>query len=49
VLGGVVAQLFGYHGCMYVATIIAILGLIIFMNFNRRSRGNSKDLNSAGQ
>ena len=49
VLGGVVAQLFGYHGCMYVATIIAIMGLVIFISYNRRRTGNSKDLNSAGQ
>ncbi len=49
VMGGVVAQLYGYHGCMYVATFVAIVGLIIFINFNRRRVGSSKDLNSAGQ
>ncbi len=37
VLGGIVAQLFGYHGCMYIATAIATVGLIIFISYNRQS------------
>ncbi len=49
VMGGVVAQLYGYHGCMYVATFVAIIGLIIFVGHNRQRIGSSKNLNSAGQ
>jgi MFS family permease len=49
VIGGVVATLYGYHGCMYVATFVALIGLIIFLNFNRQRIGSRKDLNPAGQ
>lgn len=49
VMGGVVAQLYGYHGCMYVATFVAIIGLIIFVSFNRQRIGSNKNINSAGQ
>ncbi|MDD1743609.1 MAG: MFS transporter [Methanomassiliicoccales archaeon] len=49
VMGGIVAQLYGYHGCMYVATFIAIIGLIIFVGFNWQRIGKRKDLKSAGQ
>jgi MFS family permease len=49
-LGGVTAEVFGYHGCMYIATVIAIIGLVIFLISDRwASRHFGKDLRAAGQ
>jgi MFS family permease len=38
-LGGVAAFLFGFHGCMYIATGMAAIGLVTFYFVNRRMAG----------
>ncbi|MDD1771269.1 MAG: MFS transporter [Methanomassiliicoccales archaeon] len=50
ILGGIAAELYGYHGCMYIATGMALIGLVIFLVTNRwLSRRDSKSLTCAGQ
>jgi predicted MFS family arabinose efflux permease len=49
-LGGIAAQIYGYHGCMYIATGMGILGLIIFIVTDRwMSRNVEKGLIPTGQ
>jgi MFS family permease len=49
-LGGVVAGLYGYEGCMYAATVIAMVGLVIFIIGDRWSSSRpGKDIKAAGQ
>jgi predicted MFS family arabinose efflux permease len=39
-LGGVAEEIYGYHGCMYLATVIAIVGFVIFIISDRWSRSH---------
>jgi MFS family permease len=49
-LGGVAAEVFGYHGCMYLATVIALAGLVIFVVSDRwASRHLGNNLRPTGQ
>jgi len=49
-LGGAAAEVLGYHGCMYLATVIALIGLVIFLVSDRWvSRNFGKDLRASGQ
>lgn len=49
-LGGAAAEVFGFHGCMYMATVIALAGLIIFLWSDRwATKHFGKDLRPAGQ
>ena len=34
-LGGLAAELWGYHGCMYIATALATIGLVLFVLTNK--------------
>ncbi len=50
VFGGVAAELYGHHGCMYIATGMAITGLALFVVAHHlSSRGADKSLIVAGQ
>ncbi|OPY31838.1 MAG: Major Facilitator Superfamily protein [Methanomassiliicoccales archaeon PtaU1.Bin124] len=44
-IGGVSAFTLGYHGAMYIATVLATIGVIIFW-FTHRLMGHSKEINS---
>jgi len=49
-LGGVAAEVYGYHGCMYLATVIALAGLVIFIISDRwASKQFGKNLRPVGQ
>jgi len=49
-VGGIAAQIYGYHGCMYIATGMGILGLIIFIVTDRwMSKNVEKGLIPTGQ
>jgi MFS family permease len=49
-LGGVADQAFGYHGCMYLATLIALLGFALFLISDRwATKHLSKDFRPSGQ
>jgi len=49
-LGGVAAEAYGYHGCMYIATVVAIIGLVIFLFSHRwASRHFDKDFRPTSQ
>ena len=40
ICGGLAAYVYGYHGAMYIATVLAILGLIVFYVSTRKVEGS---------
>jgi predicted MFS family arabinose efflux permease len=49
-LGGVAEEIYGYHGCMYLATAIAIVGFFIFIISDRwATKRMGKDFSAAAQ
>jgi MFS family permease len=49
-LGGVAEEIYGYHGCMYLATGIAIVGFVIFIISDRwATKRMGKDFSAAAQ
>ncbi len=50
ILGGIAAELYGYHGCMYIATVLAMIGLALFViTHHWLSKSGDKSLTTAAQ